>query len=198
VSRLSPPPHLLTAVALGDIVILPDGSARTARCRGELPAAQGAVAGFLIVGEMELLLTLPTDASGPVDVYVPLGYVPDRLHAAQLVAEGAARYWAPHLPGVSGAMGELLFRVVRAPGSIDLSFLLYRGAELVVYTRSTFAWSQDLAVEFLPRSDRSEGEIQRFASTVAPSPAIPRPQPATPQEERQPARTLFDTFARPV
>lgn len=195
-SRPPSPPHLLAGVALGDIVILPDGSARTARCRGELPAPQGSVGGFLIVGEMELLLTVPTGSSGPVDVYVPLGYVPDRLHSAELVAEGAARYWAPHLPGVSAAMGELLYRVVRAPGSIDLSFLVYRGAELVVYTRSTFAWSRDISVEFLPRSDRSEGEVQRFASTVRPAPSVP--QPVAPQEERQPARTLFDTFARSV
>lgn len=158
----------LAHVELGDIVVLPDGRAMTVRARVTLPSPEGSMAGFLICGEMEILLSTPSFTSGPVNVYVPIDYLPESAAKARTVCEGAASYWAPHLPAMSGAMGEILYRVVEVRGSIDPIVIVYRGPEVIVFIRATYARSCDLQVLAMSRHTGPETDVTRHAGVVDP------------------------------
>jgi hypothetical protein len=169
-------------VSLGDIVVLPDGRGLTARCRVNLPGTVGSMAGFIICGEMEALLSLPPTSSGPVNIYVPVAHFPGSPDQARTVYEGAASYWAPHLPSITGAMAEVLYRVVEIRGSVDPVVAVYRGAEVIFFIRATFASSGEIKVMHMPRSNANDYDVVRHAGVVdAPVPAsepAPRPLPA--------------------
>lgn len=177
----------LAHVSLGDIIILPDGRGLTARSRVALPTPVHSMAGFIICGEMEVLLSTPSTSNGPVNVYVPIDYLPVEQAQCRVVAEGAARYWAPHLPALSGAMGEVFYRVLEVRGSVDPIVVVYRGQELIVFIRATFAWGDDIRVMYMDRSDANDVDVVRHSAVVDDPSLVPDLVPAD-------ERTLYHQF----
>lgn len=158
----------LATIALGDVIVLPDGRAMTARAKVSLPEPVGSMSGFVIGGELEALLSLPSRVESPVLVYVPIDYLPEAANKARTVYEGAMRYWAPHLPALTGAMGELLFRVVALRGSVDPIVIVYRGPEVVVFIRASQAGVDDLQVLRMARGIDNDVAMDRHAAYATP------------------------------
>jgi hypothetical protein len=77
-------------------------------------------------------------------------------------------YWAPHLPALSGAMGELLYRVVAIRGSVDPIVIVYRGPEVIVFIRAAYANQDDLKVLYMRRDVDNDVELDRHVGLVAP------------------------------
>lgn len=179
----------LAHVALGDVVVLPDGRAMTTRCRVSLPLPVGSMAGFIIAGEMEVLLSTPARADAPVLVYVPIDELPFDPAQCRTAAEGAASYWAPHLPALRGAMGEILWRVVEVRGQVDPVVIVYRGPETIVFIRASYAWSSDLRVLYMRRDTANDVDVDRHAATVAEPASDPLVVP-----DHEPS--LFEAFTR--
>jgi len=156
----------LAGVALGDIVTLPDGRKLTARARVSLPSPCGSMTGFIIAGELDVLLSLPPSVYQPIGVYVHTPKLPVPESRCRTVWKGAARYWAPHAPAVGGAMGELLYRVLEVRGQVDPIVLIYRGAEMIIFIKSSYAYPQDLDVMAMDRGVDNELPVMRFAAVV--------------------------------
>jgi hypothetical protein len=173
-----PAPQPLGALALGDVLVLPDGRAMTIRAQVDLPFPAGSMAAFTILGEMDALLSTPASANQPLVVYVPIDYLPEAAANARVVAEGATNYWAPHLPALQGAMGEVLYRVVLVRGSVDPIVIVYRGPEVIVFIRAALADPATLGVLRMERADTSAIEVARHAARVTTQPAVPAAQPA--------------------
>lgn len=182
-----PNPNLpLADVGLGDVVVLPDGRAMTARTKVGLPSPVGSMAGFVICGEMEVLLSTPVSIEGPINIYVPIDYFPFEESQARTAAQGAANYWAPHVPALRGAMGEILWRVVEIRGSIDPIVIVYRGDEVIVFIRVSFTAASGLQVLYMRRDESNDVDVVRHAALVeAPGLGV-----GAPVEER----TLYETF----
>lgn len=172
----------LADVALGDVVVLPDGRAMTVRSRVSLPFPAGSMAGFLVTGEFDALLSLPASTHEPLLVYVPIDHLPESAENARVVCEGAMNYWAPHLPALQGAMGELLYRVILVRGSIDPIVIVYRGRELIVFIRASVAMTDEIAVLAMRRDTSNQIAVDRHSAVVAPPNLVPS---MVPQEERQ-------------
>lgn len=166
----------LSETQLGDIVVLPDGRSLTARAKAVLPSLVGSMAGFVICGEMEVLLSIPPTVSAPINVYVPVEHLPASLTNSRTVFEGAVSYWAPHLPSATGAMAEILYRVVEVRGSVDPIVIVYRGAEVIVFIRTTFAYSSDIKVLYMPRSESNDYDVDRHAAIVDVPVSVPAPE----------------------
>jgi hypothetical protein len=164
-------------IQLGDIVVLPDGRGLTTRAKVELPGSVGSMAGFVIAGEMEVLLSNPPSSASPVNVYVPINYFPFDQATCREAYRGVTRYWAPHLPALGGAMSEIRYRVVEVPGSVDPVVLVYRGQELIVFIRSSMAWSKDVNILHMDRPQNNEAHITRYSSTVDQPAPVPMPTP---------------------
>lgn len=178
----------LADIALGDVVVLPDGRSMTARSKAVLPTPVGSMAGFVICGEMEVLLSTPSASAAPINLYVPLDYFPFEQAQARVAAEGAASYWAPHLPALRGAMGEILWRVVEVRGSVDPAVVVYRGAEVIVFIRVSFFASSSLKVLCMRRDVSNDVDATRHSSIVR--------APGAPVEVPETERTLYETFTR--
>jgi len=180
----------LIDLALGDVVRLPDGRAMTLRSQVTLPLPAGSMAAFLILGEMDALLSLPSVSNQPVLVYVPIDYLPETAANSRTVYEGATNYWAPHLPALQGAMGEILYRVLLVRGSVDPIVIVYRGPEVIVFIRAALTNYQELGILKMRREDTSHVEVSRHASVVT-SPALaPTPSPTpVPEPLRAPQPT---------
>lgn len=150
----------------------------------DLPVAVGSLAGFIILGELEMLVGVGQSTHSPALVYLPVSPMPTKVLTGRSVCEGAARYWAPHLPALAGAMGELLWRVVEIRGSVDPAVIIYRGEDVIVFMRTGELSLSELSVLFLSREVDTEGiEVTRHAAVVQPLPMpgyIPHhvPQPA--------------------
>lgn len=178
----------LANVELGDVVVLPDGRAMTARAKVSLPAPVGSMSGFIIGGELEALLSVPTMVESPVTLYVPIDYLPESAARARTVYEGAMRYWAPHLPALSGAMGELLYRVVALRGSVDPIVIVYRGPEVVVFIKASYVDPRDLRVMYMRRDVDNELQLDRHAAVVANPAEEFNVEHFTPRRVEQPVR----------
>lgn len=159
--------HLILAdVALGDVIVLPDGREKTIRAREVLSLPIQTMAGFLIAGELDVLLSTPTSAGSPVLVYVPLTDLPADTRTARAVQEGVISYWAPHLPAISGAMGELKYKIVEVSGWIDPIVMVWRGHEVTVFVRATWAWPSDLQVLYMRRDPSNNTTVTRHSGVV--------------------------------
>lgn len=186
---MADPQPPLADVALGDVIAVPDGRHLTVRSRVDLPVPVGPMAGFLVCGELALLISLPPDRSVGVGIYEPVGYLPDDIAAGHIAAEGAARYWAPHLPGVSGAMADLLWRVVTARGRFEPAVVAYRGPDFTVFIHHGTHPADDLPVQYLPRNRNTERDWARHSGVVVPKPAgQPAPAPRRVPEPAQRSR----------
>lgn len=156
----------LAHVELGDVIVLPDGRAMTARAKVSFPNPVGSMSGFIIGGELETLISIPSNIESPVLLYVPINYLPESAAKARTVYEGAMRYWAPHLPALTGAMGELLYRVVAIRGSVDPIVIVYRGPEIIVFIRASHAHIEDLRILYMSRDAENDIEMDRHAAVV--------------------------------
>jgi hypothetical protein len=176
-------------IELGDIVALPDSRSVTSRGKVMLPQPVGSMAGFVVCGELEMLLSVPTSAFASVAVYTPVAELPVDASRCRVAAEGSFRYFAPHLPGLTGAMGELLYRVLEVRGMVDPVVCIWRGNEVIIFVKATVAHPGDFHVLFAPRSEDNDVEVTRYAATVD----VPASAPAM-----QPARVLPERKVRPL
>lgn len=161
------PEFPFSSVSLGDIVTLPDGRALSVRAKADLPPGVEGVSAFVLLGELESLLVASGRPGDLVASYVPVDYLPPQATTARMLAEGAAAYWAPHLPAAAGAMGELLYRVLSLRSQVAPIILVYRGPELVVFVRASAFPPLDLRLLRMPqRADPVT--VGRVAATVEP------------------------------
>jgi len=182
-------------IALGDIISLPDGRGMTVRGKVTLPVPAGSMSAFLITGEFDALLSIPVTLADPLLVYVPIDYLPEAAENAKVVCEGAMNYWAPHLPALQGAMGEVLYRVVTVRGSVDPIVIIYRGKEMIVFIRGAIAMLDEISVLQMRRDVSNQTAVERHSAIVV-SPQIEPPVIPLPEQEKrrvyagQPGRQL--------
>lgn len=158
-------PVTLPAVELGDLVRLPDGNVLSIRGKVVLPSPVRAMSGFVVAGELGVLLSLPTSPADPAIIMVPtpgLSTPPERW---KVISEGAFRYWSPQLPSVAGAMGELQFRVI-THGTIDPVIFIYKYPETIIFVRSDSVHIRDIAVSPMARNVANEISVTRVAARV--------------------------------
>lgn len=155
----------------------------TVRAVAEFPSPAAEITGFALLGECELLLAVPSSSAHAHHVYLPVGSL-SAAKGARLLIEGVAAYWAPHLPSLTGAMGELPFRLIEVPGHTEPWVIVYRGPEVLVFMRSYELDDHGLRVLTMPRRTSEDViEIRRHAATVQPLPTqIPTPRPAPAHE----------------
>lgn len=159
----------LSSLALGDLITLPDGSSHSVRAHASWSVPIKDIVGFVLLGEMRLILDIP--ASGrAVDVYVPADRTPDDPSHLSSQAQGLVRYWAPHLPPVSGAMSELSYRLLTTPVRIDPVFVLYRQGEAVIFVKSGQIPFSSLRTDRLGHRN-SETPADRYSASLSPQPA---------------------------
>jgi hypothetical protein len=74
-------------------------------------------------------------------------------------------------------MGELYYRVLEVRGQVDPIVLIYRGNEMIVFIKASFAYPQDLSVQLMDRGVDNETAVQRYAAVVREdaTPLIPAP-----------------------
>lgn len=176
------PYQQLTSLELGDIVALPDGRELTVRAvERRLSQNVGNMAGWVLAGEVgpaATLLAIPAEPNGDIVLYTPLEDVPPHARTARTVIEGVVSYWAPHLPNLSGAMGELGYKVCALRASREPMVLLWRGRELVVFVKSAVTSPAALRYLFLERDPAAtERDVRRYAATVVKPGHAPRQSP---------------------
>lgn len=181
----------LAHVALGDIVALPDGRRMTVRCRADLGVPLGSMGGFVIAGELEALLSIPACEGVPVGLYRPLQRWDEYANRAKVVAEGVARYWAPHLPALRGAMGELGYQILDVRGQIHPIVAVRRGEEVILFVRISDVATEHLWLLYMERSPNNDVDVARHAGYLTPLAAPAQPVLI-------PAEGIFEKFARPV
>jgi len=183
--------HLLS-VELGDVVVLPDGRHLTLRAaERRLQRPVGSMSGFLLGGEVgpsAVLVSIPSSPDQPVGLYTPLDYIPPHGRDASVACEGVVSYWSPHLPNISGAMGELGYKVCAIRGQIDPMVIIWRAKERVVFIRSAVASLGDLRFKCLTRDpSATERSHAREAARVV-DPSLGTPTPSRPAYEQAPSR----------
>ena len=156
-------------LALGDVITVSSGRTYSVRDVASWGAAVADLIGFVLLGELDVLLGVP-DSERPVDVFLPVDRFPASAGAPKSAAEGAVRYWAPHLPAQSDAMGELLWRLVVVPGRLDPVFIVYRGEEAVVFVRSFDTPPSTLKTQRMGRGS-DDTVVPRFSGSLTPVPA---------------------------
>lgn len=174
---------------LGDIVETADAS-HTVRAVIDLPVPVGAIERFIVLGELDRVLGVPLGGD-PLGVFFRCPRLPDPARCRS-VCEGATAYWAPHLPARSGAMGELLWRVLAVRGQLDPVLVLYRAGEPVPFQRAEGLPAARVRVLYLP-TEAPDTVVTRHGAVVHP---VPLPTPA---REPRPSRPLpADVPARPL
>ena len=190
-----PTPYtLMHTLDLGDTVTLPDGRELTVRAvERRLSVAVGTMAGWLLAGEIgpsATLISTPASPDGPVVLYTPLQNVPAAARSATPMCEGVASYWAPHLPNLSGAMGEIPYKVCAVRGKVDPMVLIWRGRELIVFVKSATTTPDALRYWFLRRdAAATEKDVARVSSVVHERNHVPAPVP-------EHAHELYRTYTR--
>lgn len=186
----------LRNLQLGDIVSLHSGVALSVRAsERQLAQPVGTMSGFVLLGEVgpeSVLLSIPEGKQDTVNIYTPLDHVPAHAQVARVECQGVISYWAPHLPNLSGALGELGYKVASLRGTVDPMVLIWRGKERVVFVRTSAIAYDLLKITELPRnSAETEHDQQRYAATVHPSPYLTQPAPKSLPKEVSAPRKLF-------
>lgn len=156
----------LVNLQLGDLVGMPSGEMFTVRAVAELGVEIGPMAAFVLLGELELLLSVPSNPQRPLGVYLPVDPERVRRHQIRVAASGSIRFWAPHLPASSGAMGEALFEVLELKTSVEPAVVIERAPEKVAFIPSTTVFNGNLKVVRMSRQVDPEEPVLRHAATV--------------------------------
>jgi hypothetical protein len=167
---------MLRTIALGDVITLPDGDSLIASARVELKVPLGSMSGFIVAGELEVLLSLPATDGQSLLIYSRHPRIPENTH--RVLAEGLMNYWAPHLPPLQGAMGEIRYRLVAVRGSIHPVVIIYRGSEVAVFIHSGHVGAGDLEVLTMHRGDTADIDIVRTKARVVARVPVSVPEPA--------------------
>lgn len=176
----------LRDLILGDIVSLPDGRRFSARARCVLPKAIGSIGGFVVLGELEAILTTPLRAGEPLTLYVPTSPASSEASiSAQAQAHGSLRYWSPHLPPVENSMGTLEYEVLIMRGHLDPHLRLLRSGEEIYFFPSVALHPH--AVSVIHNSGMAGERTDVFREGWSPLP----PQNVS-AEAMQPAENLYD------
>ena len=155
----------LNSLRLGDLIVNPDQTPSTLRGIVDLPQAAGFMEGFTVMGELTTLLVFEKGASDYLRVYRATTTKPK---SATTLYEGATSYWAPNLPPVGGAMGELLFRILLKKGSPDLTIMIYRNSEAITFVPCDTLPLKSLRLLTLPKSSEDNSSTSRYSSIVDP------------------------------
>lgn len=174
---------LTSAPTLGDIITLPDGRSFSVRMFTYLPENDLRIASLCLLGDLEVLLA-PSSGSANADVLLPVETLPPGAATARPLCDGAASFWAPHLPAIGGAMGEVLFRVMLLRSSFAPLVVIDRGGDHVFFLKVGEVELAQLRSLRMPRSGLDHVQVSRFAAVVDPAPALmpektrPLPRPA--------------------
>lgn len=170
------PSQPLGDLRLGDIVSVPDGRSLSVRVLVPLPSAPLGMSSFAVLGELEMLLASPATPGQPVQTYAPVDYLPPSMNGAKLLCEGAAAYWAPHLPALAGAMGEVQYRLLSLRAQLAPLVLLYRGPEMIVFVRTGEVQAEKVRALRMPRDNSRPDPVARVTAVVDPL-AVPTASP---------------------
>lgn len=181
-------PSRLESAHLGDIVCLPDGRRLTVRSRVKLPMPVGSMAIFMVVGEMEALVSLAPDPAGDVGLYHPVRLTAEMARRTQVIFEGVANYWSPHLPATRQAMGEVGFKVADVAGANDPLVVVYRSGEPIAFVRSSSVPAGSLGVMHMPRDNEDTSHVARVTATTTSADRVVAPAAPVQQPERVGAR----------
>lgn len=176
----------LSDLRLGDILTLPDSRSFSVRMLAPLPENALHMEALIALGDLEMLLA--PDRSGCVHMMLPTESLPPGASTAKRLCDGASTFWAPHLPAVGGAMGEILFRVLLLRNVFAPLVVLDRSGEHVFFLRIGEFDAATLASMRMPISTLSNTPVSRFAAVVDPVPV----KVLDPAEERplpKPTRT---------
>ena len=69
------------------------------------------------------------------------------------------------------AMGELLYKVLEVPGSIDPIVIVWRGQEAVIFVKGE-SYNGDMRVLYMPRHSENLDSLDWTSSEVLPLPAV--------------------------
>lgn len=179
-------------MALGDVLVLGDGRSYTVRSIVRLGGRVGSMAGFLLLGELDSLLSVPPSSGRPAIMYMPVRDASEWLRRSAVACEGVSRYWAPHVPALGGAMGEVLFKVLAPWGRPEPLVAVWRGNELVVFAPSSHVWPNQVEVLRMRRDVANEVRVSRATAVVSPAfdPVSPAPKPAREVTRVSPAGRL--------
>lgn len=171
-------PSRLSDLRLGDILTLSDGRSFSVRMLAPLTENALRIESLIALGDLELLLA--PDHTDRVHVLLPTETLPPGASTAKRLCDGASAFWAPHLPAVGGAMGEILFRVLLLRNVFAPLVVLDRGGDHVFFLRVGDVDVASLSSLRMPVSALSGTPVARFAGVVDPVPV----KVLDPREER--------------
>lgn len=148
-----------------------------------LPENDLHVASLCLLGDLELLLA-PSATDGTASLLLPVETLPPGAATARPLCDGAAAFWAPHLPAIGGAMGEVLFRLLLLRNAFAPLVVIDRGGDHVFFMKVGELDVRSLTSTRMPRSQLDTVQVSRFAAVVDPAPSLlpeqtkPLPRPA--------------------
>jgi hypothetical protein len=182
---------------LGDIVTLPDNRSFSVRMVAQLPENALGLRSLVALGDLEILLT--PSRSGEVQMLLPAESLPPGASTAKRLCDGASTFWAPHLPAVGGAMGEVLFRLLLLRNVFAPLVVLDRSGDHVFFLRVGEVAGSNLRVTRMPLSALSSTPVARFAGVVDPVPATvldPTKERPLPRPAHAPGKGRSESFVR--
>lgn len=174
----------LAELRLGDILTLPDGRSLSVRMLAPLPENPLRISSLVTLGDLEMILAPTT--TGRAEVLLPVESLPPSAASAKHLCDGASSFWAPHLPAVGGAMGEVLFRLLMLRDVFAPLVVLDRSGDHVFFLRVGEVELLSVRATRMPASSLSDTPVARFAGVVDPAPA---PVVAPSRERRLPRPT---------
>ena len=151
---------------LGDIVSVPPRGPLSLRA---VAAAPERSASFAVLGECDSAMLVHGSSTW---MLLPASPMPDAVRWGVPLAEGSRASWAPHLPAAAGAMGYLLWRLVRPAGSVTLSLIAWRGPDRMVFVPVYEVSPGSIAVTRMPWSQQAQAaQAPRASAVPAPAPA---------------------------
>lgn len=169
--------ELLSSTALGDIVTIAPRPALSIRSKVVFSPPMHEVNGFVVLGECEAAVVVRRSRG---KLLLPSAEVPESVRCGRSIAAGSASYWAPHLPGFTGAMGSILWRLVTPRGSVDLALFVWRGPERVVFVPVADLDAQQLSMLYMPRTD-NDVDVTRYQARVVSPVGAPVDVPVVPE-----------------
>jgi len=158
----------LAGLRLGDILTLSDSRSFSVRMIAPLPENALGLESLIALGDLEMLLA--PDRSGTTHLLLPADSLPPGASTAKRLCDGASAFWAPHLPAVGGAMGEVLFRLLLLRSAFAPLVVVDRSGDHVFFLRVGETESRSLAATRMPASSFSDTPVARFAAVVDPVP----------------------------